>query len=774
MARPQAQFLFTMISSGLQSQAVVKAVNQVVKLFTGESKLFRDEFKNIGILSSSSLKAEDVRKFLELNAEPPFYVLGTVPKNEAIVRSWNSLGLNLFDLPLCKEKKIFHYIPILSLSNRLKAVICCLYEDNDAYEVQNVHAINDIKWANCHKWIREIQRCFGHGNRDRMQFYGVKEAINNIQRVKDAVPKTLPCSECHVKNALENTYNQMSIDGEFQRLLREVANLDCQTYRLAPLSSIPLNVKSQYKRVIILEDNEKMRDHIASLIEEHYGTGIVQMASVEESQEKWSLCQKDGTEIKLSDDNCNDWETLVCFDLELGEDEKTDSLPNGLRILYNTALHHPFVSRLVITGYRTQDERSFNAGTCGFLLKPFTNEELNIAIEKSSPFSALWVCPETVRTDWNQWVSNVDGKADYNWIRDRLASWLGQYHIRTDDISEYDKTEITEYSIIVMDYYGIDPNYDFKRKRAGNQPQVNTLHELVNDYLKIRSSNPDANIIIIFPMRDDISQPSGALHSVARILRDGQDVILHKPVWICSDDPKVRSLGQTIKTTLEARPLFDVKYVIYTPIMGLVWPKAEKFLEQQAISQDKRTDKAPDPVDGWSPLGVLMGEIWGFTASFKDILDDPRLGLELSEQLSNERKNHEQRWKTIPAEISSNGLVKKFLSYLLQPGNKVTSYLTIEQWLRAVLDEHITRRSSPESLAYLFGGETRYEFGTRGGWHDSKGTFVQDAPLVIEFCGRKSILAREAIERDIVHHLKSMGGEQEVLFQEIPIRGFLK
>jgi hypothetical protein len=408
------------------------------------------------------------------------------------------------------------------------------------------------------------------------------------------------------------------------------------------------------------------------------------------------------------------------------------------------------------------------------LLKPFTNEELNIAIERSSPFSALWVCPETVQTDWNQWVSKVDGKADYNWIRDRLASWLGQYHIRMDDISEYDKAEITEYSIIIMDYYGINPKHDSNKKQADNQREMNTLHELVNDYLKIRSSNPNANIIIILPMRDDIFQPSEALHSVARILRDGKDTILHKPMWICSDDPKVISLGQTIKTTLEARPLFDVKYVIYTPIMGLVWPKAKDFLEWQIISPDKKPGKALDPVNGWSPLGVLMGEIWGFTASFKDILDDPRLGLELSEQLDNERKNHKQRWKTIPAEISSNELVKEFLSYLLQPGNKVTSYLTIERWLRAVLDEHISRRSSTESLAYLFGGETRYEFGTRGGWHDSKGTFVQDAPLVIEFCGRKSILAREAIERDVVHHLKSIGGEQKVLFQEIPIRGFLK
>lgn len=354
------------------------------------------------------------------------------------------------------------------------------------------------------------------------------------------------------------------------------------------------------------------------------------------------------------------------------------------------------------------------------MLKPFTNEELNIAIERSSPFSALWICPDTVQTNWKHWVSEVDHKADYNWIGNKLAAWLGQYNICLDSIAEYDETTITKYSIIVMDYYCIDPNHDFKRKRAGNKPQVNTLHEIINDYLKIRSSNPDANIIIILPMRDDIFQPSGALHSIARIIRDGHDTIFHKPMWICSDNPKVRSLGQTIKTTLEERPLFDVKYVVYTPVMGLVWPKAKEFLKQQTISLDKRINEACNPVHGWSPLAVLMGGIWGFTVSFKDILDDPRLGIEPSEQLDNERKKHKQRWKTIPAEISSNGLVKNFLSYLLQPGNKIASYLTIERWLRAVIDEH----SSTKSLAYLFGGETIYEFGTRGGWYDSKGTLV--------------------------------------------------
>jgi hypothetical protein len=781
MVELQPQFWFPKIYSNTpnpHSLAVVKAVNQVVELFTSESTSFCDEGKNQGILSSSSLEAKvvlkDILRFLKPEAKPPFYVFGTVTKNDAVVLSWNGLGLNLFDLPWGRLPKIFRYIPVLSLPDMLKAVIHKRYEYDNTY-VQD--AIDDIKWAKCHEWIRKIQRCFGHGNRDDMQFYDIDSAKSDIQKniikKNDDAQKQPPCSsECHVNNALENACKNISTKDKFKQL-RKVANLDCQTYRLAPLQGIPSDMISQYKRIVILEDYKKMEELIEEIIKKHDRGVTVQKANAKESIKKWRLCADDGTEI-LEDKNYDEWETLVCFDLELSEDEETDSLPDGLRILYNTALQHPFVSRLVITGYRTQDERSLNAGTCGFLLKPFTNEELNIAVEKSNPFSTLWLCPKTVRENWKHWVSKVDNKADYNWIRNRLASWLGKYHIGLDAIAKYDKITITKHSVIVMDYYSIKLNYDLNKNQAHNQREMHTLNKLVNDYLKIRSSNPSANIIIILPMTDDIFQPSGALHSVGRIIRDGHDTILHKPMWICSDDPQVESLGQTIKTTLEARPLFDVKYVIYTPIMGLVWPKAKDFLEWQIISPGKKPGKAPDPVDGWSPLGVLMGEIWGFTASFKDILDDPRLGLELSEQLNNERNRHEQRWKTIPAKISSNGLVKEFLSYLLQPGNKVTSYLTIERWLRSVLDEHISRRSSTESLAYLFGGETRYEFGIRGGWYDSKGTYVQDAPLVIEFCGRKAILAREAIERDVVYHLKSLGGEQEVLFQEIPIRGFLK
>jgi len=271
MAEPQPQFWFPQISGNtpnLHSLAVVKAVNQVVELFTSESTSFHqisicDECKDQGILSSSSLKTkdvlEDILRLLKSEAKPPFYVLGTVTKNEAVVQSWNGLGLNLFDLPRGMEKKIFHYIPILSFPDMLKAIIHKGYEYDNTY-VQD--AIDDIKWAKCHEWIRDIQCCFGHGKRDEMQFYGADRAKKEIPNV----PKRLPCQDCYVENTLSETRAKMSTEGKLQQLLRVVANLDCQTYRLATLPGVPFDIIPKYKRVVILEDDPDMREHLAEKI----------------------------------------------------------------------------------------------------------------------------------------------------------------------------------------------------------------------------------------------------------------------------------------------------------------------------------------------------------------------------------------------------------------------------------------------------------------------------------------------------------------------------
>jgi hypothetical protein len=81
-------------------------------------------------------------------------------------------------------------------------------------------------------------------------------------------------------------------------------------------------------------------------------------------------------------------------------------------------------------------------------------------------------------------------------------------------------------------------------------------------------------------------------------------------------------------------------------------------------------------------------------------------------------------------------------------------------------------RGLTSPLMALFGGETRIEFGVRGRWFDPNGNPVTDAPLIMEFCAKRGIIARQAIEKYVVNHLKE-GGEEAVLVVETPINGYM-
>lgn len=75
-------------------------------------------------------------------------------------------------------------------------------------------------------------------------------------------------------------------------------------------------------------------------------------------------------------------------------------------------------------------------------------------------------------------------------------------------------------------------------------------------------------------------------------------------------------------------------------------------------------------------------------------------------------------------------------------------------------------------LTRVFGGSTNYEFSDRGSWY--KGTErIDDILIVVEFCAKSSIMARKFIRETAVNYLRLVAGEDAVLVQEIPIRGFL-
>jgi len=429
-----------------------------------------------------------------------------------------------------------------------------------------------------------------------------------------------------------------------------------------------------------------------------------------------------------------------------------------------------------VTGYRTEDERAFNAGAAAFLLKPFDDMEFRKAAAASRPFKVLWVCPYDVRNDWTYWAEPLN--SDFQQIQTAFAAWLAGHNIPLDVLEPSEVRTVTRHNVIILDYFGITKSIDCETK-------------LIDAYLSIRSDNPDSHLVIILPMRDDVFEPNGGmLHTLGDLIRDGQDLIFHKPMWFFTDSPNSISLGQRIIDIIRNRPRFDVKYVVLTPLLGMLWGLAKGSEVWTSNGEQDDSLPADDLIVGWSPLGVLLGEIHGFTFSLERLAapshGDPKLGIELSERLRSEWEQNTKRWQGVCESTNPNAIVARFLTYLANPANRISPYQTIERWLRDVLNKEVRlSKKQPENgseddrgltefLTRLFGGETRFEFGAKGGWYDPEGNLVQDTPLVIEFCARKGILAREAIERVIVNYLKDLGGEEMVLFQEIPIRGFMR
>jgi hypothetical protein len=76
-------------------------------------------------------------------------------------------------------------------------------------------------------------------------------------------------------------------------------------------------------------------------------------------------------------------------------------------------------------------------------------------------------------------------------------------------------------------------------------------------------------------------------------------------------------------------------------------------------------------------------------------------------------------------------------------------------------------------LTQVFGGVSSYELGIRGSWYDADSKKVDDTIIVVEFCAKSSLMAKEFIEKTVVRYLKEVAGEDMVLLQEIPIRGRL-
>lgn len=208
---------------------------------------------------------------------------------------------------------------------------------------------------------------------------------------------------------------------------------------------------------------------------------------------------------------------------------------------------------------------------------------------------------------------------------------------------------------------------------------------------------------------------------------------------------------------------YNVKYMAITPLMGLVWAKCRKqFLKACKHGSEDDAD--------WGPLAVLIGQVWGLQLPVRELRINSGFKLDLLKAFKAELENNKNRWEG--ESIDTDKAIKNFKTFFskFKETPNFSGNLTAEAWLYRILNQ----KPFTEDLTKLFGGETRLSLGSRGVWYDGKNQRFEDLNIIVEFCGRRGIVAREAIREQVVSYLKDQGAEEMVLFQEIPLQAYLE
>ena len=404
-----------------------------------------------------------------------------------------------------------------------------------------------------------------------------------------------------------------------------------------------------------------------------------------------------------------------------------------------------------------------NAGASDLLFKPFTDVELSDAIRSASKHRVLWVSPESVREEWCASFRPIcDGLAlDDHDPLESLGAWLSGYNLQMEVIHDCSlTTEPGDYDLVVLDLHQLRSwTDDYKPNR------------LTANIASIRQWPRQPKLIVLLPYERSAMRSDGILKALGYLLRDGEDKILHKPIALADKD-NVESVGLQIIKSLADTPDFDVKYAAIAPLMGLVWARSQtlflKAIEQEGCNEN-------DPVLTWAPLAVLMGDCFGFSSAPKAVVNKAGHRKVLIGRLKEEIKNNAQRWEE--HRVNAAEVVANFCADCEKSESLIQTLPSIETWLRKVIDLSPDTPGAKESfeddLVSLFGGKTRLSFGSAGGWFSGTGEYVSDMSLIIEFCAKKGILARAAIEKVVVGHLTEQGLEEMVLIQEIPVRGYM-
>lgn len=742
-----------------------------------------------------------------LKEKKTIWAFGTFSSSQMAEYSLQELGFNLFDLPLVpsvdlpeiEKIKIFNYIPII-LSPGVSS-----FEQLLSFKVEKIgsdicsNTVELLQWSRCHKACLGIQDPFGHGHmhghsqRDWLQTLSCQEILDCLITLKNKHEKKwndLPCgNDCQllkrIDEILETLKSAPNKTIPCPGLARGIAFLDCRKYRLAQSKYFANLFKStwtkkdeKYKKIIILEDNKKFRQQLKSDLRQFVKnkTDIVE-ASPKKSWQNYCLSRKKGKDIlgKIFEDKTIDHgEVLTCFDLELGQENIPKAamgnfiknIFGGHWILYKTGCDYPKIPRLVITGYRSQDLSSHIAGGSAFLMKPYTPALLREQIKnarQSVRRHVTWFCPVNIK----EYYSNLlkPGVLNFSSIENLFKNWLDKNQIDLDIVDINGNVEnINNTDLVIIDILE-------KEQEQEDSPKVTELRDIIR---KIRSQNPDVQFILVLPF--DLQRESDYYRQLPLNFHDGSDNVIRKPFWFVLDgktNPE-ECLGDMILEQLNYKGNFDVKYQVLVPLTPIVGRLADRIKDILGKPKDKAIDEL------YAPLLPYLVNAFGLSGRISDIADlGNKVRKKLMDGINYERKKDAARWKNAaPFDISE--ILDGFLEAIEDV--QIKSHINLESWLRHIVDMKPGTiingegrkdiHSLTEPLARVFGGSTRYEFSVRGSWY-KEANRIDDILIVVEFCAKSSIIGRKFIRETAVKYLSKVAGEDVVLVQEIPIKGFL-
>jgi hypothetical protein len=535
----------------------------------------------------------------------------------------------------------------------------------------------------------------------------------------------------------------------------------------------------KFRRIVFIEDHDgfaqELEKRLAAFLQDQIK---VERANIEKSVSLRRLANNNGKDILSvwrNDEGIREEDILACFDLDLGSPivprarKAKREILNGHILLYGTACSSPRTPRLIISGYRFQDVMGYAAGGTGYLVKPFTQAALIEAVERASVLKrVVWFCPASVQAEYS---SFLDGRATFAEYAAALADWLEDKRIKLTILEGIHTDTIANADLVIVDLHKT-----CDRKHAAHLlPTISALRSIKTSLL----------LVLVLPVSSGNSHPTtGELVHIPLSLIDGRDAIVRKPMWLVADghpDPN-QALGNTVEQQLKQLDECDLKYQISIPVPAVVGRLDGDYLLRVKAATGASTQEL------YAPFLPNLIELFGFAQPLSALRNPAnQLSAKLCDKVAQQIKAEPTRWGGSDQERDALAKsweidVRKAVGQLAASLDdaEVKKHLTLEQWLRAVVDEKGAAEAGrlgmqnihtlTEALTRLFGGSTRYEFSVHGSWYKEAERRVDDLLIVVEFCARSSIVPRRFIETEVVDYLKRVAGEECVLVNEIPIR----